>query len=308
VPFESCVAYGARSRFHAQVLRAAIRDGRLSREQAEAVTHDGAALSELLGEYNRASVPVRFRTAGEQAPLDEPVLREPFAVRTSVGNFRVLVSNERELQSIAFLEPDLVRWLETKLDGESVLYDIGANVGIYSLYAARRAPGARVVAFEPHPINHAALVHNVVLNRFDNVLPFPIALSDRTGVTTFGCSFLDSGSAGHTGVGAHQGGARGTRMDFTTEAVFGGVSFALDEFVRSATFLKPPTHVKIDVDGPELAVVRGGLRTLGGSTVRHVFVETGSKAEAEEIASLLEDPGFRHVGGNRTAGNQVFER
>ena len=134
------------------------------------------------------------------------------------------------------------------------------------------------------------------------------ALSDRTGVTTFGCSFLDSGSAGHTGLGAHEGGARGTRMDYETAAVFGTVTFSLDEFRRSATFIEPPTHLKIDVDGPELAVLRGGAQTLREGSVRQVFVETGNREETEQMSALLGECGLRHVGGNGAVGNQVWSR
>lgn len=308
VPFEARVVFGARSRYHVQVLRDAIRDGRLSRENAEAVTNDGAGLNRILGDRSRVSIPVTFRTAGEQAPLEEPVLREPLLVRTSVGTFRVLVSNDREFWLASWLETDLMAWLENTLEEDSVLYDVGANIGLYSLYAARRQPGVHVVAFEPHPMNHTALVHNILLNQFDQILPFPVALSDRTGVTTFGCTFVDSGSAGHTGIDAHAGGARGVRMDFETAQVLGSVVYTLDDFVRSADFLKRPTHLKIDVDGPELQVVRGAREVLGDPGLRHLFIETAGSEQTEQIIGLLETYGFRHTAGNRTAGNQVFAR
>ncbi len=73
-------------------------------------------------------------------------------------------------------EPETLEWLD-QLMPESVLWDIGANIGIYSLYAAKR--GVLVVAFEPNVTAYSILVNNVYLNELnDFILPLHMALPD----------------------------------------------------------------------------------------------------------------------------------
>ena len=61
-------------------------------------------------------------------------------------------------------EPDTMDWIRTHVR-DGVLYDVGANIGQYSLYAAKlRAEPLEVLAFEPEALNHAKLVRNIVHN------------------------------------------------------------------------------------------------------------------------------------------------
>src|SRR5919106_5118479 len=77
-------------------------------------------------------------------------------------------------------EPWTVRWIEDHLRPGEVMYDVGANVGAYTLLAAVAVPGARVVSFEPSPANFAALCANVELNEVaERVIAVPLALGDR---------------------------------------------------------------------------------------------------------------------------------
>src|SRR2546423_5415633 len=78
-------------------------------------------------------------------------------------------------------EPWTVRWLERNLREGDVLYDVGANIGAYSLIADALGRGARVVAIEPAYANYAALCDNVLLNgRGDRIVPLPVALAEET--------------------------------------------------------------------------------------------------------------------------------
>ena len=63
-------------------------------------------------------------------------------------------------------EPATIRWIDTFSPGE-VLWDIGANIGIYSLYAGV-VKGVEVLAFEPASFNHALLCDNIRLNGLED--------------------------------------------------------------------------------------------------------------------------------------------
>ena len=125
----------------------------------------------------------------------------------------------------------------------AVFFDVGANVGFYTLLAARAVgPTGRVVAFEPHPQNVQALERNVQLNGLENVLIVPKAASR---------------AAGHASLEVrNRATARlGTQHGLEVETV------ALDDIVSAHPELRPDV-VKIDVEGHELDVLAGFRRTL----------------------------------------------
>lgn len=184
-------------------------------------------------------------------------------------------------------EPQTVTWLDTFVGPGDVLYDIGANVGAYTLVAAARVGATgHVYAFEPAFMNFHQLCRNVFLNRLDtNVTPLPAALSDTTGLGRFNYRDLTVGAALHAyGVAMDEHGRAFTPAQ--TQALLG---YRLDDLV--AVFgLRPPTHLKLDVDGIEALVLRGARDTLTKAPVRSVLVELveGTSGEAETKALLTE--------------------
>jgi FkbM family methyltransferase len=209
-------------------------------------------------------------------------------------------------------EPETVRWLETQLRPGDTLYDIGANVGAYSLVAfAITAGQAKVVAFEPGFATFTALCHNIQLNRAaDAIVPLPIALSDADGLATFRYSDTDAGAALHSWQEGVPGEAHAPQLVLPT------MTFTLDGRIE-ALHLPPPTLIKLDVDGPELEVLAGADKALSRPELRGVLVELDDRTPAAaEAVALLEGKGFRvesrHVrGGIGAAGpiqNVIFAR
>ena len=94
-----------------------------------------------------------------------------------------------------------IEWIRSFKE-KSVFYDIGANVGVYSLYAAICCD-AQVYSFEPESNNFQALMENIVTNNLQNkILPFPIGISDETIFTKLNLSHFNIGGSHHT-VGEH---------------------------------------------------------------------------------------------------------
>lgn len=154
-------------------------------------------------------------------------------------------------------EPETITWIERTVRPGDVLYDVGANVGAYSLVTHAATCGrAQVYAFEPSFSTFSALCRNLQLNRCGAaVLPLQIALSDRTGLLPFNYSSVRVGAALHS---------VGEPLDlhgrpFEPELVQMVLSYRLDDLV-SELALAPPTNVKVDVDGAEQAVLRGAER------------------------------------------------
>jgi len=216
------------------------------------------------------------------------------ALRFASGNRR---TNNRS-DTFVSKEPDTLRWID-ELSADSVLWDIGANVGVYTVYAAV-ARRVRTIAFEPSPFNLEFLARNVKLNDIqDLVTVVPIALTDHTRPAALFMHTTEGGTGANT-FGERYGHAGAPMLD---PWPFPTVGITADEAV-TALCLPPPTHMKIDVDGIEGLIVSGATRILGG--VKSVLVERPGFAEgAELVAARLTAAGLTRVPND---GNERWDR
>jgi len=195
-------------------------------------------------------------------------------------HLRVLSKHERERLKACVKEPFTVEWIHRCIRPGDVLYDIGANVGAYSLVAAKKpSGGARVFAFEPSYANVASLCANIVLNRAaEQITPIPVALSDSSGLATLGLRALEPGSARHV---------LGDRPSSEGSPLYHQpvMTFRLDDLVARYG-IPPPNHIKLDVDGGELAVLEGASVTLSSPSLRSVLVEVSTPL-SEAVTALL---------------------
>ena len=206
-------------------------------------------------------------------------------------------------------EPETVRWLESELRPGDTLYDIGANVGAYSLVAFAVTHGAaKVIAFEPGFGTFAELCRNIHLNHAEqSVTPISIALSDRTTLAEFRYSETTPGAALHNWEASAAG------ETHPPELVLPTVIYRLDDLV-SALDLPLPTLIKLDVDGPEAEVLGGADQALSNPALRSCLVELDIRTQTyEDVVQLLAGKGFRiqsrHVrGGDGPLHNVIFSR
>lgn len=186
-------------------------------------------------------------------------------------------------------EPWTLEWIATFRPGE-VLVDCGANVGMYTIWAAvtRRT---RVAAFEPEAQNYALLNRNIRMNAVaDLVSAYCVGLSDRSGLSSLYMADLRAGASCHS-----LGEARDFRHDpMSASFAQGSIAATLDELVESGA-VPVPHHIKIDVDGFEPKVVAGAVRTLGQAAVRSVLVEVNRALDDHRaLVAQLQSLGFRY--------------
>lgn len=195
-------------------------------------------------------------------------------------------------------EPETVAWIDDFIKDGEVMWDIGANIGLYALYAAL-VPGIRVLAFEPGAGSFAALMKNVELNAMgDRIAAYCLAFDEATGLDVL--HMMDTG-AGHS---MHAFGAD-EAADWPVTPPFSQacLGFTIDDFCRIFD-PPPPDHVKLDVDGNEAKIIRGGRRTLVGAKTVMVEIEDDTGA----VAAALEALGFRAADdfNRQGARNQLF--
>ncbi len=183
-------------------------------------------------------------------------------------------------------EPFTIDWIHNRIGAGDVLYDIGANVGVYSLVAARKPSGAaRVFCFEASYANVASLCANIILNDVaDLVTPLPIALSHSTGMNVLSLRDLKAGAARHAlGEDPPEDGPTLYKQPV--------LMFRLDDVIDSFG-LPLPNHIKLDVDGGELEVLEGASRTLASPALRSMLIEV-STSQSGAVTDLLERHGLR---------------
>jgi FkbM family methyltransferase len=156
-----------------------------------------------------------------------------------------------------------------------VVLDVGANVGYYTLLAAREVqPEGVVYAFEPHPRTCRSLRDNLALNAFHNVRTFDVAVSDRSDERTL----YMSERASHTGL--HRS------MDDAKPVALSVPTIAVDDLDLARVDL-----VKLDIEGEEPAALEGMRRTLARSPDAEVFLEFSPRAL---LAAGRDPAGFAH--------------
>jgi len=173
-------------------------------------------------------------------------------------------------------EPWTVAWLERTLGAGDVLYDVGANVGAYSLIAASLGrEGVRIIAVEPAFANYEALCSNVVLNGLEqSIVPLPVLLGERTRLVELAYRDTEAGTAEHA-VG---------------ESGLLTLCYRLDDLVAGMA-LPAPTLLKIDVDGAEVPVLAGASAMLSRPELRSVLVEV-ERSGGDAVVDVLTQAGL----------------
>lgn len=210
------------------------------------------------------------------------------AVPVNGGSLRFRCRNAQTLRrayTLFIKEPGTIAWLDEDLHAGDTVLDVGANIGIYTLYAALRiGPTGQVIAVEPHLGNAVALIENVAANRLqDRVSVLTLALCDEPTVARFEYREWQTGSS-------HSQLAIGS----AASTPGGELKFAqsIDALVDSGA-IRPPNVVKIDVDGLEPVIVRGMARLLTGSQrPRSVQVEC-DPANCDAIEHAMAQCGYR---------------
>lgn len=184
-------------------------------------------------------------------------------------------------------EPMIIDWIDG-FNSSDCFYDVGANIGNYSLYAAKK--GIRTFAFEPEFNNLSLLYENIFLNNLqEKCTPIPVALGDSTNMDTFYLKSISKGDALHS-IGRKSYLIKNpASVDYRLNAMV----MKLDDLIQTFNLPKP-SRLKIDVDYNELKIVKGALATL--DHVNEVYIEIDpALAEHRETLQILESKSFHIV-------------
>ena len=185
-------------------------------------------------------------------------------------------------------EPETIAWLD-KIRKNSVVYDIGANVGIYSIYAAA-VRDSKVLSFEPSFLNLELLFRNVQTNNLqDKITIVPLSLSNKSQIENFYMQEGDNiwgGAHNSSGSNKSQDGSEMKNFKVSSQ-----LALSLDVLVDIFS-LPSPDHIKIDVDGLESKILLGGMKTFGHSMSILIEIDEQNNEQNKEIQASLSTLGF----------------
>ena len=222
-------------------------------------------------------------------------------VKVSQTDFKLSDPNPRlawRNRTFAKKEPDTLRWIESFARG-AILWDIGANIGLYSIYAAK-VRNCKVLAFEPSVFCLEFLARNIWLNQLhEQVTIVPNPLCDTSKANTLTLNSRDWGESSNS---------FGTTFDQDGKEIEASFEYkilgtTIDESISKLN-LPAPQHIKIDVDGIEPLILAGGTQTL--MQVESVSVEVPTYRGANErVSELLGQAGLKLV---LDSDNQIWRR
>jgi FkbM family methyltransferase len=196
--------------------------------------------------------------------LTLPILRGPLA-----GKKWLLASRSNFFWGS--YEPEQTAAFQRIIRPGDVIYDVGAHYGYYTLLSSALAgPPGKVLAFEPSPANIAKLQRHLDLNQCRNVTVLDLALSDHEGTARF-----DNQAGSGTGHLSPEG----------------GIEVKLTTLDALASRFPAPKVLKIDCEGAEVEVLKGGEKTIR-SARPSLFLSTHGEDLKQTCFRLLADWGY----------------
>ena len=215
-------------------------------------------------------------------------------------------------------EPETLKWIESfKKDSKIIFWDIGANIGLYSVYVAINFPKSSIISFEPSTLNLNILSRNISLNNLEKKINI-----FQIGLTNINNKFFEMNETTLEEGGALSSFAKNYNFEgkkirkINKYSIFG----TKIDYLISNSILKVPDYIKIDVDGIEHFILQGGDFVL--KHVKSILIEInddfveqssicidilkrhGFNLQSKNVSSLFsdDDSPFKH------SCNQIWSR
>ncbi len=183
-------------------------------------------------------------------------------------------------------EPETINWIKS-FKKNDLLFDIGANIGVYSLYAAKK--GINVISIEPDSLNYALINLNIKLNNYEKkITAYCIALHNKTKLSKLNISSLEWGGA----LNSFDNSLDYKGNKFVPKYSQGVFGCSLDFFVKNLSLI--PDHIKIDVDGNEYLILLGATKLLKNLKLKTLLIELDeSREDYNNSIDLIINSGFK---------------
>ncbi len=190
-------------------------------------------------------------------------------------------------------EPETLEWIDSfKSENKIIFWDIGANIGLYSLYAAaKHNDNIEVFAFEPSTSNLRALSRNISINNFDEIIKigqFALTNKENEFLAMNEADFLEGGALNSFGENYNFEGKK-----FKGKNRYKIYGTTINYLIRQ-NILSVPNYIKIDVDGIEHLILQEANECLANKNLKNIAIEINENftEQMNVILKIMDDAGF----------------
>ena len=169
-------------------------------------------------------------------------------------------------------EPETIFWIK-KINKKDTLIDIGANVGVYSLFAGKN--NIKTFSIEPFQKNYKSLKQNIRLNNLKNVKALNFAISNFKGKAFFN----DGGDTRHGSSGGFISKKKILKKDKSINVT------TVDNLMKTLK-IKNNFHIKIEIDKDLIKLLKGFKKTIKNKKLKSVLIEV-EKIEKKEVMAFF---------------------
>tara|TARA_B100000787_G_scaffold4826_1_gene3639 strand:+ start:2238 stop:3101 length:864 start_codon:yes stop_codon:yes gene_type:complete len=190
-------------------------------------------------------------------------------------------------------EPETLEWIDSFEKKENLIFwDIGANIGLYSIYNALKNINSKTIAFEPSTSNLRILSRNISINNFENnikILPVPLTNKKNSFLIMNEPNFIEGSALNSFGEKYNfEGKNFKSKMKYQ---IFGTtINYLLENKI-----LEIPDYIKIDVDGIEHLILEGGDRYLKNIKIKSLSIEINEnfKEQYDNVLKIMYKNNFK---------------
>ncbi len=189
-------------------------------------------------------------------------------------------------------EPETIEWIDGFENKENLIFwDIGANIGLYSIYNSLKNVNSTTIAFEPSSSNLRVLTRNISINNLENnikVVPIPLTNKQNKFQLMNESNFMEGGALNSFG-----GSIDSEGKEFKANMKYTLFGTTMNYFIENS-ILDIPDYIKIDVDGIEHLILAGGNKFLKNKKIKSLLIEINEnfKEQSENVFNLMKEYEF----------------
>ena len=197
-------------------------------------------------------------------------------------------------------EPETLAWIDNFMDNKNIIFwDIGANVGLYSIYAAIKFNNIKVYSFEPSTSNLRVLSRNISINNLYNKIlinQFPLTNTNKGHQLMMESNFSEGGALHSYGKNINY---EGKKLDIKNNYMLFG--FSINYLIKNLNF-EIPDYLKIDVDGLEHLILEGGNQFLNDEKIKSISIEINENYQEQlnKVKDLMHSFNYKFIKKNQT--------
>jgi FkbM family methyltransferase len=200
---------------------------------------------------------------------------------------------EWRVNSFYYKEPETLQWIDSFQKKDNfIFWDIGANIGLYSIYNSLKNKNSNTICFEPSTSNLRILSRNISINNLGNnikIFPIPLTNKENKFLTMKENEFIEGGALNTFGENFNFEGKK-----FTSHHKYQLFGTSINYLLKN-NLLAEPDYIKIDVDGIEHLILESANKYLSSKKIKSISIEINENftQQYKQVLKILSQHKFK---------------